>query len=265
METRKRAWPGRLRYPRLKTVLEGDEGDERPLEWQPRLRHAVAAHAPPLESSARSASASSRDKPTHRPDDGRAPEGSSSNRPPDAYVGGSAQRQGRLSSGDATAQSTSSDASACAQTRPPEQSQVHVDSRPVRGVVTVQAFPSPTAGAISVLLVVSRGTLVLQTLQKPYKKLLEMPLDDVAAKVVPGLETMLHVTDSGSIVDGEDRDSDPGVEGIFVVLRDCSLRDQWLKALATCGARVDVAGACLTESTDATSSRYPDAPVRWMR
>ena len=102
--------------------------------------------------------------------------------------------------------------------------------------------------------------MALQTLQKPYEKLLEMPLDKVAAKVVPGRQDTFWVTNVGF----EDSDSDIGAVGIFVVLRDRSLRDQWLEALATAGAHVDVAGACLAASAGA-ASYHPDAPVRWLR
>ena len=103
------------------------------------------------------------------------------------------------------------------------------------------------------LLVVSRGTLLVQTLQKPYRQLLELPLGDVAARVVPGHANMFRVTTIGSNPDA----------AAVVVLSDCSLRDRWLQALVTAGARVDLAGSCLTASTGKTS--YPDAPVRWLR
>ena len=129
--------------------------------------------------------------------------------------------------------------------------------RAVRGVVAVQS-PSLSA-AEDFLLVISHGTVALQTLQKPYQRLLEKPLNEVAAKVVPGRQDTFYVT----IVGFEDRDSDPDAIGIFVVLRDRSLRDQWLEALATAGAHVDVAGACLAAGAGAAS--YPDAPVRWLR
>ena len=132
------------------------------------------------------------------------------------------------------------------------------DGKPahVRGVVVVE---SPSSGsAEAMLLVVSHGTVALQTLQKPYQKLLEMPLDEtVVAEVVPGRQNTFRV-----MVDAFE-ETDPDTEGIFVVLRDRSLRDQWLEALATAGARVDVAGACLAASKGAAS--YPDAPVRWLR
>ena len=128
--------------------------------------------------------------------------------------------------------------------------------RAVRGVVAVQS-PSLSA-AEDFLLVISHGTVALQTLQKPYQRLLEKPLDEVAAKVVPGRQDTFWVTTVGF----EDMDSGPDAIGIFVVLRDRALRDQWLEALATAGAHVDVAGACLAASTRAAS--YPDAPVRWL-
>ena len=91
-------------------------------------------------------------------------------------------------------------------------------------------------------------------MQKPYRRLLELPLGDVAATVVPGHENMFRVTMVDSHADKA---------GMVVVLRDCSLRDRWLQALATAGGHVDVAGSCLTASTGETS--YPDAPVRWLR
>ena len=133
----------------------------------------------------------------------------------------------------------------------------------VRGVVAVQS-PSLSA-AEDFLMIISHGTVALQTLQKPYQKLLEMPLDEVAAKVVPGRQDTFWGQDTFWVtnVGFEDRDSDPDTNGILVVLRDRSLRDQWLEALATAGAHVDVAGACLAASTGAAS--YPDAPVRWLR
>ena len=80
------------------------------------------------------------------------------------------------------------------------------------GIVTIQRHLSHTANAKSVLLVVSRGTLSVQTLQKPYRRLLELPLGDVAAAVVPGHENMFRVT----MVD-----SHPDKAGMVVVLRDC--------------------------------------------
>ena len=163
----------------------------------------------------------------------------------------------------ASARDTTSDSSkpsALAKTTPPEQhrtadlcAESPPDGRPVRGIVTIQAHPSHAAGAKSVLLVVSRGTLLVQTLQKPYRQLLELPLGDVAARVVPGHANMFRVTTIGSNPDA----------AAVVVLSDCSLRDRWLQALVTAGARVDVAGSCLTASTGKTS--YPDAPVRWLR
>ena len=64
----------------------------------------------------------------------------------------------------------------CAATSPPVLPLV--DARPVRGVVTLQARPllRSTDRPMSVLLVVNRSTLVVQTLQKPYRDLLELQL-----------------------------------------------------------------------------------------
>jgi hypothetical protein len=61
----------------------------------------------------------------------------------------------------------------CAVTAPPLLPLV--DARPVRGVVTLQARPllRSTDRPMSVLLVVNRSMLVVQTLQKPYRDLLD--------------------------------------------------------------------------------------------
>ena len=137
------------------------------------------------------------------------------------------------------------------------QDQPRVDDRPVRGVVTLQAHLSLTAAdrPKRMLLIASRETLVVQTLEKPYRALTKIPIGDMVAGVVPGHDNMFRIWLHASPEEQDD--------GVVVVVRDCSLRDQWLQALVTAGARVDVAGSCLTASTGKTS--YPDAPVRWLR
>jgi hypothetical protein len=250
----------RLRCPRLETVHEGHESDEQSLDWWPNPRHAG-------EALAWSARVSSPDKP-RKPTDNKV-QGSDAGR---TYylamarsirarqAAAAAERDG-ASARDTTSESDSRKQSEPAKTKPPEQPRMAdlcaespSDGRPVRGVATIQAHLSRTAEAKSVLLVVSRGTLLVQTLQKPYRQLMELPLGDVAAKVVPGHENMFLVTIIGS---------HPDAAGLVVVLRDRSLRDRWLQALATAGGHVDVAGSCLTASAGETS--YPDAPVRWLR
>ncbi len=250
----------RLRYPRLETVHEGHEIDGELLDWWPKPRHAG-------ETLAWSGRVSSPDKPTDKKaqgsDAGRKYYLAMARSIRARQAAAAAERDG-ASARDTTRDSTPARESgvACpAKTTPPEQPRMAYlcteslpDGRPVRGVATIQARPSYTAKAKSVLLVVSRGTLSVQTLQKPYRQLLELPLGDVAANVVPGHENMFSVTIIGS---------HPDAAGVFVALRDRSLRDSWLQALATAGGHVDVAGSCLTANADVTS--YSDSPVRWLR
>jgi hypothetical protein len=70
-----------------------------------------------------------------------------------------------------------------------------VDGRPVRGVVTLQARPSPMANERprSALLITSKGSLMVEELRQPYTRLLELPLQHVAAQAVPGHDTMFHI------------------------------------------------------------------------
>jgi hypothetical protein len=150
-------------------------------------------------------------------------------------------------------------------TAPPEQRLV--DDRPVRGVVTLQPRPllRSTDRPMSALLVVNRSTLLVQTLQKPYRDLLELQLQGLAAHVEPNYDNMFLIAvkqRDASAIDSN---------GIVVALRDCSLRNQWLQALVT--ARVDVTG-CWQPSADKTATRpkdslshgsWSDAPVRWLR
>ena len=122
----------------------------------------------------------------------------------------------------------------CAVTAPPLLPLV--DARPVRGVVTLQPRPllRSTDRPMSALLVVNRSTLLVQTLQKPYRDLLELQLQGLAAHVEPNYDNMFLIAvkqRDASAIDSN---------GIVVALRSCSLRDQWLQALVT--ARVDVTG-----------------------
>jgi hypothetical protein len=148
------------------------------------------------------------------------------------------------------------------------QDQPRVDDRPVRGVVTLQARVSLTAAdkPTPMLLIASRGTLVVQTLAKPYRAIIEIPLGDVATAVVPGHDNMFRIW-LHAVPEEQD-------DGIVVVLRDCSLRDQWLQALVTAGARVDVTS---WHPPVGTTALVPPAcspygfwngappPVRWLR
>jgi hypothetical protein len=148
-----------------------------------------------------------------------------------------------------------------------------VDDRPVRGVVTLQARPSPMANERprSALLIVTKGSLMVEELCQPYTRLLELPLEHVAAQAVPGRETMFHI--AACPPGAEQRDpSTVGTEGIIVVLRDCSLRDRWLQALEAAGTRVDATGWHPAAGT-AEKTRTPPAcfghgfeppPVRWL-
>ena len=86
-----------------------------------------------------------------------------------------------------------------------------------------------------------RPALVVQTLQKPYRDLLELQLQDLTAHVEPNHDNMFLIAtkqrDASAIDSG----------GIVVALRNCSLRDQWLQALVT--SRVDVT-VCWQPSAD---------------
>ena len=243
----------RLLYPRLASVRESDEGDE------------SDEHLPDWwagEARARSATVSSADEPARADEeDGDRSPGSDAGRSYNRAMARdirarqaavAAERDGASARNATTSEIDSRKPGAPAKTTPPERP--WVDRRPVRGVATIQALPSRTAKAESMLLVVGRGKLSLQTVQRPYQRLLEMKLADVAAEVVPGRNDMFRVSMTGS---------NPDAAGIFVVLRDHLLRDSWLQALLTAGAHVDVAGTCLRASTGGMS--YPDAPVRWLR
>ena len=143
-----------------------------------------------------------------------------------------------------------------------------VDTRPVRGVATLQTRPSVTGPGkpMRVLLVASRDAFSVQTLEKPYRRLLETPLRQLVAQAVPDHDNMFRIWIYGL--------RDAGDEGIVAVLRDCLLRDQWLQALVTAGARVDVAGwhpeagTTMTMPPECLSHGFclgVPPPVRWLR
>ena len=148
-------------------------------------------------------------------------------------------------------------------------------AQPVRGVVTIQARPSPTVNeslrSRSVLLrISSEGLLIVEELRQPYTLLLELPLQHVAAQAVPGHDNKFHI--GVKTPGGEQRDvtSTISLSGIVVGLRDCSLRDQWLQVLVVAG--VEVPG--WQPEVDTTATRPPDGlccdvtryhGVRWLR
>ena len=88
-----------------------------------------------------------------------------------------------------------------------------------------------------------RPALVVQTLQKPYRDLLELQLQNLTAHVEPNHDNMFLITVKSKQRDAIAIDSN----GIVVALRNCSLRDQWLQALVT--SRVDVT-VCWQPSAD---------------
>jgi hypothetical protein len=154
--------------------------------------------------------------------------------------------------------------------------QPRADDRPVRGVVTIQARDSsPTASERprSVLLVANAGSLMVDELRQPHTRLLELPLEHVAAQAVPGRDNMFHI---GVSPPGTAQSASAiGSEGFVVVLRDRRLRDQWLQALESVGARVDAAGWNPAADAAAKTSMKPPGgrvfldcgrpPVRWLR
>ena len=146
-----------------------------------------------------------------------------------------------------------------ASTAPPEQRLV--ETRPVRGVVTLQPRPllRSTDRPMSVLLVVNRSTLLVQCLQKPYRDLLELQLQGLAVHVEPNRDNMFLIAvkqENASVID---------CDNIVVALRDCSMRDQWLQALVTAG--VDVKGwtPAIRPKDSLCRGSWSDAPVRWLR
>ena len=147
----------RLRCPRLETVHEGHESDEQSLDWWPNPRHAG-------EALAWSARVSSPDKPTDNKvqgsDAGRTYYLAMARSIRARQAAAAAERDG-ASARDTTSESDSRKQSEPAKTKPPEQPRMAdlcaespSDGRPVRGVATIQAHPSRTAKAKSVLLVV---------------------------------------------------------------------------------------------------------------
>ena len=157
--------------------------------------------------------------------------------------------------------------------------QPRADDRPVRGVVTIQArdsSPMASERPRSVLLVANAGSLIVDELRPPHTRLLDLPIEHVAAQAVPGRDNMFHigVTRPGAAQSGP---STIGTEGFVVVLRDGRLRDQWLQALESVGARVDAAGWNPAADTAAKTSMKPPGgrgdgfldggrpPVRWLR
>ena len=159
------------------------------------------------------------------------------------------------------------------------QEQPRADDRPVRGVVTIQAHAStPTASERprSVFLVANEGSLMVDELCQPHTRLLELPLQHVAAQAVPSRDNMFHIGVSRPEA-AQCGPSAIGSEGFVVVLRDSRLRDQWLQALQCVGARVDTTGWNPAADTAAETSKKPPGgrgdgfldgarpSVRWLR
>jgi hypothetical protein len=156
------------------------------------------------------------------------------------------------------------------------QEQPRADDRPVRGVVTIQATPTAGERPRSVFLIAKEGSLMVDELCQPHTRLLELPLEHVAAQAVPSRDNMFHigVSPPGAAQCGP---SAIGSEGFVVVLRDSRLRDQWLQALESAGARVDTTGWNPAADTAAETSKKPPGgrgdgfldgarpSVRWLR
>ena len=112
---------------------------------------------------------------------------------------------------------------------------------PAQGIVALQAVadsPNGGRGKCYVRLVAHGGKLRVQTLQKPAQVVLDGVAQHFDATAVLGRENMLRITAVGSETQGADAFD----EGIVVVVRNCSMRDKWLEALATAGVRVGVTG-----------------------
>lgn len=94
-----------------------------------------------------------------------------------------------------------------------------------RGIVTLQAHPALKLSAKCVLLIVGNGSLTVREPCAPYQDLVQVPSRHIKANLVPSHANMVHL-----LIDTE-IDTIPN-KGIFVVLRDCPMRDKWLDALS---------------------------------
>lgn len=145
------------------------------------------------------------------------------------------------------------------------------DDRPVRGVVKLQADPSSTGPALSVLLVVGKGTLSVQELTGDFQQLLCLQLRHLIVKLVPGHDNMLRITVRAPRQRLMDANDEAISESILVVLPDLSMRDRWLEALSDMdvvikdwhpAANTDAARTCRYGLRSYLNGALP--PIRWI-
>ena len=146
------------------------------------------------------------------------------------------------------------------------------DDRTVRGVVMLQADPSSTKTAVSVLLDVSKGVILLQDLTRDFQELLCLQLRHVMLKTVPLHDNMLRIMVKTRTRDPQSQDVS---DTILVALPDRSLRDRWLEALSDMGVSVQDWRPTQSQRTHKESTCHRDAanrsclngalaPVRWI-
>ena len=154
--------------------------------------------------------------------------------------------------------------------RPTSATKPRSDDRPVRGVVTLQADPSSTKSAASVLLVVSQGVMLLQDFTRDFHELLCLQLRHVILKTVEPHDNMFRIMVKARTRDPRSQDVN---NSIFVALSDRSLRDRWLEALSDMGVIVKDWSPTQRTATGSTFHRITAPrsclngalpPVRWI-
>ena len=145
----------------------------------------------------------------------------------------------------------------CAQTAAPV-----VDTRPVRGVIELQAHPTKESKATgeSVLLIAGKGTLKVQEMHGSFPDILKLPLGELLVKLVPGFDCGFVITVVYSADDAEE---------VYAALPNSRMRNKWLEALTSLGARVEGEWEPVSSDPDidyevpcALGGQPP--PIRWI-
>ena len=145
----------------------------------------------------------------------------------------------------------------CAQTAAPV-----VDTRPVRGVIELQAHPTKESKATgeSVLLIAGKGMLKVQEMHGSFPDILKLPLGELLVKLVPGFDCGFVITVVYSADDAEE---------VYAALPNSRMRNKWLEALTSLGARVEGEWEPVSSDPDidyevpcALGGQPP--PIRWI-
>ena len=145
----------------------------------------------------------------------------------------------------------------CAQTAAPV-----VDTRPVRGVIELQAHPTKESKATgeSVLLIAGKGMLKVQEMHGSFPDILKLPLGELLVKLVPGFDCGFVITVFYSNDDAEE---------VYAALPNSRMRNKWLEALTSLGARVEGEWEPVSSDPDidyevpcALGGQPP--PIRWI-